>query len=601
MATLVDQPASSLTEVPDYASTGVPCPECGVYFADRTSMLCHMSKRHKHHESRPVNQEARPFDKRTDAKDGRPQCRRCDVKLCDFSSLRKRINERRCKVLFPVHSTPIAQPPPPRTATINADQGRSQSAPKRLVTHSSHDPHSSCGARPSTLNLSDPENTQTATNAPNPNHQNRSSPTVVNQQTESSSGQPQMHAEGHLPYFCRTHVQHLLETTSDNAAFDLKDRQWLRQHCALCSQWIACHTKVKQHYRLSRPTEFDLFAEDARRACCKFNTPASPCERCGVTVKAYRQHPSKCPALWQVCLMSLKLEADRSSHGSTAGDVRAAGRGAVGSNGLDGGTAPANRGKAPRTEQGKGRPGSQAPSTLAQSWRQGAPHRWPPSDPNVKALARLALQQETALKIIRQDYSWVLFVQPENQGPLPLLYAAAQKWNKAQEENATTTTLRTALFGCLIQTLHTGLKDIGSEGSAPFQKKAEEMKWLKDGLWSYQKWSPALGSLVADEARTPMPRTKLMEALMGVLPLLMQPRVIHRFHATRPLTGNMTGITTFQLDISSRASGHQQVWECLEAMTGLTALQAIGLQLRRDTLKQSPAAALVQQALADCS
>ena len=56
-----------------------------------------------------------------------------------------------------------------------------------------------------------------------------------------------------------------------------------------------------------------------------------------------------------------------------------------------------------------------------------------------------------------------------------------------------------------------------------------------------------------------------------------------------------------ELDISNRTSGHQQVWECLEAMTGLTALQVIGLQLRRDTLKQSPAAALVQQALADCS
>ena len=511
--------------------------------AHRTSMLCHMSKRHKHHESRPVNQEARPFDKHTDAKDGLPQCRHCNVKLCDFSSLRKHINERRCKVLFPVHSTPIAQPPPPRTATINADQGRSQSARKSLVTHFSHDPHSSCGARPSTRNLSDPENTQTATNAPIPNHQSRSSPTVVNQ---------------------------------------------------LCSQWIACHTKVKQHYRLSHPTEFDLFAEDARRACCKFNTPASPCEHCGVTVKAYRQHPSKCPALWQVCLMSLKLEADRSSHGSTAGDVRAAGRGAVGSK---------------RTELGKGRPGSQAPSTKPPWRRAGGKGRrtdGPHQTHMIKALARLALQQETALKIIRQDYSWVLFVQPGNQGPLPLLYAAAQKWKKAQEENATTTTtttttLRTALFGCLIQMLHTGLKHIGSEGSAPFQKKAEEMKWLKDGLWSYQKWSPALGSLVADEARTPLPRAKLMEALMGVLPLLTQPHMIHRFHATRPLTGNMTGITTFQLDISNRTSGHQQVWECLEAMTGLTALQAIGLQLRRDTLKQSPAAALVQQALADYS
>ena len=77
----------------------------------------------------------------------------------------------------------------------------------------------------------------------------------------------------------------------------------------------------------------------------------------------------------------------------------------------------------------------------------------------------------------------------------------------------------------------------------------------------------------------------------------MLPYMIHRFHATRPLAGNMTGITAFQLNISNRTKGHQTVWECME----VSALQIIGLQLRRDTLKQSPAAALVQQALAEYS
>ena len=108
-------------------------------------------------------------------------------------------------------------------------------------------------------------------------------------------------------------------------------------------------------------------------------------------------------------------------------------------------------------------------------------------------------------------------------------------------------------------------------------------------------------SLPSEDDEDRLPHAKLIEAIMAVLPLIMQPHMIHRFHATRPLTGNMTGIATFQLDISNRTSGHQQVWECLEALTGLTALQVIGLQLRRDTLKQSLAAALVQQALADCS
>ena len=154
---------------------------------------------------------------------------------------------------------------------------------------------------------------------------------------------------------------------------------------------------------------------------------------------------------------------------------------------------------------------------------------------------------------------------------------------------------------CSDQMLHTGLRDIGGAAPTPFQTKAEEMKWLKDGSWCHQKWSPALGSLVIDEDRPPLQHAKLVEALQLVLPIILQPYMIHRFHATRPLAGNVTGVTTFQLDISNRTKGHNTVWECLEALTGLSALQIIGPQLRRDTLKQSPTAALVQQALAEYS
>eukprot|EP00439_Symbiodinium_sp_Y106_P030291 s3273_g3.t1 len=172
-------------------------------------------------------------------------------------------------------------------------------------------------------------------------------------------------------------------------------------------------------------------------------------------------------------------------------------------------SAPSERSKASRTEQGKGRPWNPAPGNK-QRWRKGGGKGQNTENPNitylVKALARLALQQETA--ILRQDYSWVLFVQPGNQGPLPLLFAAAQKWKEAQEEGATNTALRTTLFGC-----HTGLKDVGGETPTPF--KAEEMKWLKDGHWCYQKWSPALGSLVVDETRD-LRREASTERVSGV-------------------------------------------------------------------------------------
>ena len=374
MSTLVDPPDSSLTEVPDFAGTGVPCPECGVYFADRTSMLCHMSKRHKHHESRPVNQPARPFDKHSDAKGGLPQCRHCNTKLYDFSSLRKHINDKRCKVLFPIHPH---QPPLLHYTAVSVDNDKPPNTPTNPADYPSHRSRPYCSNHPDAPTPWSPPNPQLARSLLSSQTTDDPGPAAVYAQPALSLGQQPPPDEEQLPYFQRPRVQQLLAQYSSNAAFHLKDRQWLRQHCALCSQWIACHTKVKQHYRLSHPTDFDMFAEDAKRACCQFNTPASPCEHCGSTVKAYTQHPST---------------ADRSSHGTTAGDVRTAGRGAAGGDGL-GTSQEGSRGRNGNCQQsqsaangtGQGRPwpaGSLQQTTLAQSWGQGAPCRRPPSDPD---------------------------------------------------------------------------------------------------------------------------------------------------------------------------------------------------------------------------
>ena len=65
-------------------------------------------------------------------------------------------------------------------------------------------------------------------------------------------------------------------------------------------------------------------------------------------------------------------------------------------------SAPPDRSKAQRTEQGKGRPGPLAPSNKPHSRKAGGKGRHthgPHHTHMIKALARLALQQETALKI----------------------------------------------------------------------------------------------------------------------------------------------------------------------------------------------------------
>ena len=427
MATLIDPPTSSLVELPDHSNEGVPCPECGVYFANRTSMLPHMSKKHKSHEARPANQEEHVFDKHKDAKDGLPQCKHCQVKLCDFSSLRKHINERRCKVLFPV--APMLPPPPHLQTTSDTNTTKEGKQEQPPTTRQPAAPEIDAKTIPQDYQVNLPK----SQNLP-----------VVAQGAElevQHQGQEPLELEEHLPYYCRTRVQSLLATHSENAAFHLKDCQWLRQHCALCSQWIACHTKVKQHYRLSHQAEFEAHAVEAAHLCARFNTPASPCEHCGVTVKAYRQHPSKCSVLWQISLMSLKLHLGRSSHGTTTGDVRTFGGRPAQHDGLGAEQEGSRQGVGPfRSEQStthgtrKGAPRTCGPlkqTTLAQSWGKGAPIRGPPSKPHgespgkASASARNSPQNpETGLQLGSVCPTW-----QSGSSSTPL--RCPQKWKKS--------------------------------------------------------------------------------------------------------------------------------------------------------------------------
>ena len=103
--TLIIPDEGKLSQIPPN-TPGVPCPTCGVYFLDRSSMLVHMAKHHKDDPHRPRNQHI-TFDKARDAKDGLHICRHCNKRLCDRSSLCKR-----CPVLFaiPVREAGDAQP-----------------------------------------------------------------------------------------------------------------------------------------------------------------------------------------------------------------------------------------------------------------------------------------------------------------------------------------------------------------------------------------------------------------------------------------------------------------------------------------------------------
>ena len=68
--TLVETHSAQIIELPNSGNLGVPCPECGIYFTNRASVLGHMSKKRADHKARLVNQTHRVFDKHEDALGG---------------------------------------------------------------------------------------------------------------------------------------------------------------------------------------------------------------------------------------------------------------------------------------------------------------------------------------------------------------------------------------------------------------------------------------------------------------------------------------------------------------------------------------------------
>ena len=115
----------------------------------------------------------------------------------------------------------------------------------------------------------------------------------------------------------------------------------------------------------------------------------------------------------------------------------------------------------------------------------------------------------------------------------------------------------------------------------PLLEKAQSQGWLTDKGWQYQTWSPPVGALVVNQDKAPAPY------------------MIHRLHANRAMKETSDKVSAFQLEVSGRTEGSHKVWHVLETLSNCSVLQTIGIQLRRDSLRHSPAAELVQKLISN--
>ena len=85
---------------------GVPCPVCGVYHINRTSMKKHLAVKHPEYQPPTIQ-----FDPATHAVGGLPQCAACLHKFQSWIALRTHIERGNCAHLGPTTQEPTAGPP----------------------------------------------------------------------------------------------------------------------------------------------------------------------------------------------------------------------------------------------------------------------------------------------------------------------------------------------------------------------------------------------------------------------------------------------------------------------------------------------------------
>ena len=211
-------------------------------------------------------------------------------------------------------------------------------------------------------------------------------------------------------------------------------------------------------------------------------------------------------------------------------------------------------------------------------------------------MGRLIIRQETQLQVLKQNSAWTLYLKPGPSGPVALLYKTAERYKEESKTKFMDTPVRAVLLHTLFQAFLGSLQDISS--SQEKQKVLQEKGWLnQDGLWNYQKWDGDQQALVVDEARPPVNHQDLIGKVGQFAEIVLNKDVIHRFNATHSLSVNKTGTSTFLLEVGLRAQGVELAWAILELISGLSALQVIGMQVRREGLRRGGLANDLQKLL----
>ena len=200
----------------------------------------------------------------------------------------------------------------------------------------------------------------------------------------------------------------------------------------------------------------------------------------------------------------------------------------------------------------------------------------------VNTLSQMVLRQEQVIASMRQDTVVYLFIRSGQEGMIPVLCEAADKWRKMKEEkpDQLTYSLKIAMFKQLLISLHQRLSETYKDNEA--MTRAAKLNWVDDQKhWKHLIWSPGQQKLEVDNTIRPMSTEDLLAQLVQMRKAVNEETLL-RFKSVRRLTTEVTAEwIQFQICISLRPEGGP-LWSTLNQWIGQASWHTLGCRLRRD-------------------
>ncbi|OLP95095.1 hypothetical protein AK812_SmicGene22810 [Symbiodinium microadriaticum] len=252
-----------------------------------------------------------------------------------------------------------------------------------------------------------------------------------------------------------------------------------------------------------------------------------------------------------------------------------------------------------RPTRGQKRQGNPAP-------HQGLAPRGPQLDMRhiLSLVLRMLLRQEDELQMLRLDKAFCLFVDPV-QGDgciLKALFKIAKAWKDKRDQDPpqVNAPLRLIMLEALLTEMKNRLKLLSENAEA--QEMAIKNQWaIRQGeslYWQFQSWDPAAAKVIIHPKREPILMDKVVESIDEALILCRSEGLLHRFHATRPLSEEpKSPQAVFLLQVSLRGEAADNFHGILMTLSECAVWRVMNVRLRPERLQRSQLAKQIESSL----